>query len=156
FIQCYATPDKRFCSLPPGIVVDHIACSDPQIARFKLLARLSLAADTKIILCVGSDFYRKGVDLSINVFAQIQDGFPNSVLLVAGQDEARSYQQQAAALGVADKVFFMGAVSPVGDLFHDADIFLHLAREELAGNVILEAMLCNCPVLVSSVCGYAD
>lgn len=155
FIQHYSIPEKRFCSLPPGIVADHIACSNPQIARERFLSQYSLTADTKIIICLGSDFRRKGVDLSINAFAQLQNSFANSVLLVVGQDDAYPYQQQAATLGVSDKVFFMGACDQVGDLLHAADAMLHLAREELAGNVILEAILSNCPVLVSSVSGYS-
>lgn len=155
FVQHYAIPENRFCSLPPGIVAEHIVCSDVQIVRRNLLSQLSQPDDIKIIICLGSDFRRKGVDLSISVFSKLQENSPNSVLLVVGKDEAQSYQQQATVLGVAHKVFFMGASDHVGDLLHAADAMLHLAREELAGNVILEAILSNCPVLVSSVSGYA-
>src|SRR5690606_35214596 len=64
-------------------------------------------------------------------------------------------QELAQRLGVAQQVFFIAPRSPVGDLLQSVDLLLHPAREELAGNVILEAMLCNCPVLVSDCCGYA-
>lgn len=155
FARFYATPPERFHALPPGILPEHIACTDPQSAYVRLRAELHLAASTRVILCLGSGFHTKGVDISIATFAELQKQFPHSALLVVGNDEPGKYRAQATALNVAEKVFFLGARSPVGDLLHGADLLLHPARKELAGNVILEAMLCACPVLASDHCGYA-
>lgn len=155
FARFYATAPERFDALPPGIVREHIACADPQAAYRALRTELNLAANTRVILCLGSGFNTKGVDLSIAVFAELQKACVDSALLVVGNDNPDKYCEQARSLGVADKVFFLGPRSPVGDLLHGADVLLHPARKELAGNVILEAMLCSCPVLASDHCGYA-
>lgn len=159
FALFYATQPERFHRLPPGIAVDHIACADPVAARsalcHELCRELGIATSSRIILCLGSGFHRKGIDIAIAAFAILYAMEPDAVLLVAGRDRPEKYRQLAQQLGVGDRVFFSGPRSPVGDLLHAVDLLLHPAREELAGNVILEAMLCNCPVLVTECCGYA-
>lgn len=156
FKNFYNTEDKRFYLLPPGIEPGHIICKDPIAARGHIISQFSLHPDVKIILFIGSYFYRKGLDISIDVLADLTRNISNAVLVVVGADKPGVYQQQAIKLGIADKIFFLGASNQIGNLLHVADVLVHLAREELAGNVILEAMLCGCPVVVSSVCGYAD
>ncbi len=155
FARFYATAPERFDTLPPGIARAHIACADPNAAYYALRAEFNLAADSQVILCLGSGFHTKGVDISIAAFAQLQKIHTEVALLVVGNDNPDKYREQARSLGVADKVFFPGPRSPVGALLHAANALLHPARKELAGNVILEAMLCGCPVLASDHCGYA-
>ena len=155
FAAFYSTPPERFHHLPPGIAPDHIACADPALARNTLRAELGLAASTRIILCLGSGFQRKGIDIAIESFAAFHTAETDAVLFIAGKDKPKKFQELAQKLGVGQQVFFIAPRSPVGDLLHGVDLLLHPAREELAGNVILEAMLCHCPVLVSDCCGYA-
>lgn len=156
FVRYYATQPERFHSLPPGVSAAHLACKDPQAARIALRNELGLSLDTKIILCLGSGYKTKGVDISINAFAELKKITADNVaLVIVGKDEPQIYRQQATQAGLAQCVFFLGPRSPVGDLLHAVDILLHPARKELAGNVILEAMLCGCPVVASHHCGYA-
>lgn len=156
FVRHYATPLERFYALPPGISAAHLACKDPRAARVSLCHELGLALATKIILCLGSGYKTKGVDISINAFAEFKKMTDaNSALVIVGKDDPYSYRKQAEQAGIGQQVFFLGPRSPVGDLLHAADLLLHPARKELAGNVILEAMLCGCPVVVSHHCGYA-
>lgn len=155
FARFYATAPERFHLLPPGISAEHIACADPVAARLALRAELGLSANTQIILCLGSGFHTKGVDISISAFAELQKNRPDSALMIVGNDNPTNFRRQAASLGISDKVFFPGPRSPVGKLLHATDVLLHPARRELAGNVILEAILAGCPVLASDHCGFA-
>ncbi|HSC67258.1 MAG TPA: glycosyltransferase, partial [Cellvibrio sp.] len=156
FVRFYTTPPERFHVLPPGISAAHLACKDPHAARRALCHELGLPPDTRIILCLGSGYKTKGVDISISVFAELTKiAAAKLALVIVGKDDPHSYRQQAAKLGVEQQVFFLGPRSPVGDLLHAADVLLHPARKELAGNVLLEAMLCGCPVVASAHCGYA-
>lgn len=151
----YSTSKNRITLLPPGISKAHIACENPQEAKTKLLKDLNVDQSTKIILCLGSGFRTKGVDISIASFAEFVKSSSDTVLLIAGGDNPGQYQQQAKQLGVDNKIHFVGNRFSVADLLHSADLLLHPARYELAGNVILEAMLCGCPVLVSEQSGFA-
>lgn len=151
----YSVPRDRVTLLPPGISKAHLACENPQDAKTKLLADLNIEQSAKIILCLGSGFRTKGVDISIASFSEFTKENSNTVLLIAGGGDPEKYQQQAKQLDVDKKIFFIGNQFTVADLLHSADLLLHPARYELAGNVILEAMLCGCAVLVSSQSGFA-
>lgn len=156
FVRYYATQPERFHVLPPGISATHLACKNPRAAREALCHELGLSLDTKIILCLGSGYKTKGVDISINAFAELTKITADKIALaIVGKDDPYSYRQQAAKAGIEEQVFFLGPRSPIGDLLHAVDVLLHPARKELAGNVILEAMLCGCPVVASAHCGYA-
>jgi UDP-glucose:(heptosyl)LPS alpha-1,3-glucosyltransferase len=156
FARYYGTQSERFHALPPGISAAHLACNNPRAARMDLCHELGLSLDTKIILCLGSGYKTKGVDISINAFAELTKITTDRIaLVIVGKDDPYSYRQQAAKAGIEQQVFFLGPRSPVGDLLHAADLLLHPARKELAGNVILESMLCGVPVVASAHCGYA-
>lgn len=156
FARYYATQPERFYALPPGISTQHLVCSNPRAARMALCHELGLTLDTKIIVCLGSGYKTKGVDISINAFAELTKIIANKIaLVIVGKDDPYTYRQQAAQAGIEQHVFFLGPRSPVGDLLHSADLLLHPARKELAGNVLLEAMLCGVPVVASAHCGYA-
>ncbi|WP_331352845.1 lipopolysaccharide core heptose(I) kinase RfaP [Cellvibrio sp. UBA7671] len=156
FVRYYATQPERFHALPPGISTAHLACNNPGAARVALCDELGLSSDTKIILCLGSGYKTKAVDISINTFAALTKIIADKVaLVIVGKDDPHSYRQLAAQAGIEQHIFFLGPRSPVGDLLHSADALLHPARKELAGNVILEAMLCGVPVVASDHCGYA-
>lgn len=151
----YSTPKDKITLLPPGISKSHITCENPQEAKTKLLNDLNVDQSAKIILCLGSGFRTKGVDVSIASFAEFVKNRSDAVLLIAGGDDPKKYQQQVKQLGVDNKIHFVGNRFAVADLLHSSDLLLHPARYELAGNVILEAMLCGCPVLVSPQSGFA-
>lgn len=156
FARYYATQPERFHALPPGISVAHLACANPTAARVALRHELGLSEHTRIILSLGSGYKTKGVDISINAFAELKKTSADKLaLVIVGKDNPYPYRQQAAQAGIEPQVFFLGPRSPVGDLLHAVDLLLHPARKELAGNVILEAMLCGCPVVASYHCGYA-
>lgn len=156
FARYYATQPERFHALPPGISAAHLYCRDPAAARLALRHELGLSQSTKIILCLGSGYKTKGVDISINAFAGLTKTTADQfALVVVGKDHPHAYREQATRMGIEQQVFFLGPRSPVGDLLHAVDLLLHPARKELAGNVILEAMLCGCPVVASDHCGYA-
>jgi UDP-glucose:(heptosyl)LPS alpha-1,3-glucosyltransferase len=156
FARYYATPSERFHFLPPGISAAHLVCANPAAARATLLHELGLSADTRTILCLGSGYKTKGVDRSIAVFAELKKlTHEKLALVVVGKDDPYEYRKLAVQADVDQQVFFLGPRSPVGDLLHSADVLLHPARKELGGNVLLEAMLCGCPVVASDHCGYA-
>jgi UDP-glucose:(heptosyl)LPS alpha-1,3-glucosyltransferase len=49
----------------------------------------------------------------------------------------------------------LGAKSNVPDYLAAADLFIHSARSETAGNAILEALVAGLPVIVTACCGFA-
>jgi len=156
FARYYATAPERFHSLPPGISRSQFHCENPQAARKKLRAEWRADENIHIVVCVGSGFKTKGLDRSIAAFAELQTQLSSkSLLVVVGADNSKHYLLQAQQLGVSNQVMFLGGRKDIADIFQAADVLLHPAYRELAGNVILEAMLAGKPVITTDVCGFA-
>ena len=85
--------------------------------------------------------------------------FPDAHLLVVGLggDETKSAKtrQLAKELGVADRIKWLGHHEDVPELMAAADVFVHPARYDTTGTVILEAIVNGLPVITTSNCGYA-
>lgn len=156
FQAWYGTPNERFYDIPPNIPLSKFSGIDLLVVRKRIRAEFNLSHDTRILLMVGSAFYRKGVDRAIEAFAALPVlSITNTYLLVVGEDEPDAMLKLAAKLGVANQLLMLGARNDVPELMMAADIFLHPARSELAGLVIIEAMTASLPVIVSANCGYA-
>ena len=155
FAKYYATQQARFTLLPPGIARTHALALNPTSARHDIRAELNTPAAAKVVLCVGSGFKTKGLNRSLEVFAQARRLAPQVVQLwVVGQGDTQTYSALAQRLGIAAEVKFLGARTDMAAIYAAADMLLHCAHREVAGNVLLEAMLAGLPVLATSVCGY--
>ena len=150
----YQTPEARFHYLPPGIDkarIRQVATS----ARSDVRLDYGVSEQETLLLLVGSDFKRKGVDRGIIALAALPEVLRRqTVLMIIGQGKARRLQALARKLGVADQVKFVGPRSDVPRFYAAADALVHPARVENTGNVILEALVAGLPVLATGACGY--
>jgi glycosyltransferase involved in cell wall biosynthesis len=75
------------------------------------------------------------------------------------EDQTRNKLQAAfSRLGLVDRVRFCDIMAPeqlVG-AYSGADLFLFPSRHEGFGNVVIEAMACGCPVVLSDQVGAGD
>ena len=109
-----------------------------------------------MLLQVGSDFTRKGVDRSLNALAALPESVRhNTHLFIVGQDKPGKFAALAERLGIRRNVHFFSGRNDVAELMAAADLLLHPAYQEAAGIVLLEAVTAGLPVLTTSVCGYA-
>ncbi|KAA8997300.1 glycosyltransferase family 4 protein [Affinibrenneria salicis] len=156
FKKHYHTQDARFFILPPGIAPDRkYGPHSPQI-RADFRCQQHIGADSLVLLQVGSDFNRKGVERSIRAIAGLDEALRRRVIfLVVGQDKPARYQALAAQLGISERVRFFAGRSDIADFMAAADLLIHPAHQEAAGIVLLEAITAGLPVMVTEVCGYA-
>jgi glycogen(starch) synthase len=111
------------------------------------------------LLCLGRLVEEKGFDLALDAFALLRDSFPNTCLIIAGDGPARpALEQQAAKLGVAEFVQFVGWVTPdsVPVLMNTATVVVMPSRREGFGLVALEAALMARPVVATRVGGLPE
>lgn len=106
------------------------------------------------VVHLGSGFERKGVGTLLRALRSA----PSSVrLLCAGHDRrAARFATRARELGVADRVRFLGRVEDARTLLHAADVFALATLYDPFPNVVLEAMACALPVVVSDGCGARE
>lgn len=156
YIKYYATPECRLHLLPPGIPKDRRRTPDSAAARAKIRAYYNIGADERVLIQVGSGFIAKGVDRSILALAALPDSLIRKTRLwIVGKDKPGRFMDLAKRLKIASRVCFMGGRDDIPDFMAGADLMIHPAIDEAAGNVLLEAMTAGLPVLCTAVCGYA-
>lgn len=115
--------------------------------------------DATVLIFVGgldAAHYFKGVDVLLDACAKLND--PSWHLLIVGSgDRMQNFALQAAALGIATRVHFVGSV-PYEDLsraYRAADIHVlpSINRGEAFGLVTLEAAASGLPSVVSDLPG---
>lgn len=124
------------------------AGSDP--ARIRQQLELPATSSVAISIAVSSALDNKGVDRSLVALAHL----PDLYLVVVGSDDRR-LKRRVKALGLEQRVRIVPHASNIIELIAAADVLVHPARSEAAGQVIGEALLAATPAIISSVCGYA-
>jgi len=156
FIRHYGTESERFHLLPPGINRERLISEDAPKDRVDIREEFGLADDELMLLAVGSRFHTKGIDRVIQALASLPDGLrQRSKLVVVGHGKADPLRRMAARLKVAEQVIFSGTRDDVNRFYRGADFLIHVPRSENTGTILIEAMICGLPVLVTENCGFA-
>jgi glycosyltransferase involved in cell wall biosynthesis len=109
------------------------------------------------ILALGRLSWKKGLDRLIPAMVHV----PQAQLIIAGNDD-ENYRPQLEAIarqnGVLERTTFTGPVHGAAkwQLLASADVFALPSYSENFGNVVLEAMACAVPVVVSAEVGLAS
>jgi len=152
----YGTED-RFHVLPPNARRHGSSADDQPAARRRVREQNSWSADALIVLFVGSDFQRKGLDRVIHALAALEPALRTRArLAVLGRDEPGRFARLADRLGIAERVHFLGGRHDVPEWMLAADLMVHAARSENTGSVLVEALSLGLPEIVTEVCGYAS
>ena len=109
------------------------------------------------VLSLGRISWKKGLDRLIESFVHV----PDAELVIAGNDDeglTPGLAELAARLGLTHRVRFVGPAE--GDekwrLMRAATVFALASRSENFANVVLEAMACGVPVVVTPEVGLAE
>lgn len=141
--HCYGVDAQQIHLLKPW--VQQVAFSAEQAAEYRRYYRQQFGIDdsTCLLLFVAADAYTKGLDRVIPALT-----LRHRLLVVGGgKRTAPSYPSM---------VTFLGVRQDIAALMCAADVLVHPARIELAGKVLLEALVQNLPVITTAVCGCAD
>ena len=117
--------------------------------------RAGLGLEGLILLSVGNLVPIKGHELTIQSLTYL----PEACLLIVGDGPERgSLQELAQSLSVADRVVFLGTMpqEALPNIYAAADILVLASRHEGWPNVLLEAMACGTPVVVSDIPGMSE
>lgn len=137
FLRRYAA---RCAVVPLGIDVDRFARADP-----RRVAAIRARYDAPLALFIGRLRYYKGLHVLLNAMPSVR-----GELLIGGSGPERErLERQAAQLGIAARVHFLGDIpdDELPALFQAADVFVmpaHL-RAEALGLAQIEALACGLP-----------
>ena len=124
--------------------------------RARLRGELGIATDDLVIVFVGA-YARKGLDASIRAMSLIPAEARRGVKLLAigGGDTAR-FAALARELGVSEYVVLATPKKPIAPYYRLSDLFLLPTLYEPFGLVILEALACGLPAVVSRSAGGSE
>jgi UDP-glucose:(heptosyl)LPS alpha-1,3-glucosyltransferase len=154
----YGTQPERLHALPPGIDPSRKALPPAERAalRADFRTEFGIANDERLVLFLGSGFIKKGLDRALEALAALPASQRSRTrLFVVGADNPARFQRQARHAGIEANVRFFAGRDDVPRFLAGADLLLLPAYDELAGMVILEAIIAGLPVLVTANCGYA-
>ena len=115
-----------------------------------------MGKDTFDVLWVGKMDFRKQLGLALVSIGKT--GNDKIILHIVGGGEAEQYKSQVAALGIAERCVWHGAVShdEVQTIMQQSDVFLFTSVAEGTPHVVLEAIGNNLPVVCFDTCGQGD
>jgi glycosyltransferase involved in cell wall biosynthesis len=154
----YATEYMRACGIAAGAPPERtvVIRKGVDLIRFRPPADGTRRA-TPTLLAVGSLSRRKNLGLALDALALVAD-LPWTFAIVGDGAERDALEAHAASLGLRDRVRFAGTIGrdEIGHVFADADLFVHAAVMEAAGNVILEALASGCPIVCTDAGGPTE
>lgn len=156
FQKWYGTQTERFHYIPPYLSPERFLLQDKQAMRAYLRKTFGFGENDFVYLLTGSGFAMKGLDRAILAVSALPENLRAHTRLVAvGQDNPKVFRQMAKKLGLGGNVVISKGRSDIPQLMQGADVCIHPAYRENTGLVILEAMACGAPILVTASCGYA-
>ncbi len=110
-----------------------------------------------VVLAVGSLKRRKGFEAIIDALAPLK-AEPWTLVICGSGEEHAALERRAADAGIASRTVFAGHVSraDIPTWFAAADVFVHAAELEAAGNVVLEALAAGCAVVCTDSGGPGE
>jgi glycosyltransferase involved in cell wall biosynthesis len=143
---------EQFRVIPSGVDLERIRLS----ARPYEMARSRLGVDSETHLIVGLGRLEpvKGFQLLVKALPAILSGVPSARLLLVGEGSLRpALVNDARALGVADRLTFVGAQPEGATFLAAADLVVVPSLNEGMGRVLVEAMALGRPVVATRVGG---
>jgi glycosyltransferase involved in cell wall biosynthesis len=148
-------PAQRVTRIASG--VDTAVLADRATARANLAARYRIDLSQPVIAAAGQLIERKGHDVLLDALPSVIARHRGLRLILFGRGpRGAALEGRARRLGIASNVIFAGFVPGLRDLLAGFDVFVHPARNEGLGLVVLEAMAAGVPVVASRAGGLID
>lgn len=148
---------ENFGYSPEKVVTIYNSCDPNWFLRendntVAMMAKFDFSKPTLVM--TGRLTTQKGQWHALRAMAILKKKIPDCQLLIFGEGELRdSLEEYAKQLGVDDCTYFMGYVKNYHMILKKSKVFLFPSLYEGLGNVLLEAVACDLPI-VSTNCPY--
>lgn len=151
----YPNFENKIKVIPNGIKMDE----STSIPKINIHLKYGINPDNKIIAYIGRIQYIKGIDLSLQILAQLRNKLDFTYLII-GPDEGEKYklEKQIVSLGLDNHVIFTGLLEGVEKLatIKSCDLFLFTSRSEGLPMTILEVAALGVPQIISENCNVPE
>lgn len=122
-----------------------------QTARAVIRNELNIPLDTPVFGHVGRLTEVKNHKFLLDVFSEILNRKPESILLLCGRGELeKQLKNQAQELGISQSVKFLGVRDDIPKILSAVDVFLFPSLSEGLGLAVVEAQSSGLPCIVST------
>jgi glycosyltransferase involved in cell wall biosynthesis len=144
-----------------GLIHNGVSGAQPadDDAREIQRAALDIPPGAFVMVIVANLFHYKGHSDLLNALGSVAKRLPQPWrLLVIGRDEGEGLKlrSQAAALGIADQILWLGERRDVDAILPAADMGLLVSHQEGFSNALIEAMGQGMPMIATAVGGNLD
>jgi glycosyltransferase involved in cell wall biosynthesis len=148
-------PAERASTIHNGIDCEAFQPRPEQRAAAR--EKLGIPQEAFVVAGIGRLTYQKNFALFLEVAARVLKQHPHAMFLIAGTGEDESaLRAQAAALGITERVRFLGFTRDMAALYPAVDSLLLTSRYEGLPITILEAMAVGVPIVASRLDGIAE
>ncbi len=137
----------------------------PRPATGSLQQELGLPPDTLLVASVGQIGMRKGVDLFVDAAARVAATRPDVQFIYVGQrysqkEEAVTFESDVRQIASHDalrgRFHFLGVRDDMERILNDVALYVHAARQEPLGRVLLEAAAAGTAIIATDVGGTRE
>jgi glycosyltransferase involved in cell wall biosynthesis len=127
------------------------------VNRSAKLQSLGLPADALVVGSTGRMVRLKGIDVLLRAFRRLTDSETKLHLVLVGTGPDRdSFEESASAMGIRDRVHFLGHRQDLPEIVQLYDVAVLSSRSEAFPMVLLEYMAAGRPVVATKVGSVAD
>jgi len=161
---------SKILLLPNFLLLQELEAGRNHLRRSAVRERLGIPPDAGVLLFVGSAIERKGIDVLVDTFIGLARENNNLRLVLVGPMDSKEspkiddqyvaqQKQKLSGAGLSERVIWTGTLRAgvqLADYYHISDVFVFPTRSEGLGNVIIEAMACELPIVATYLHGVTD
>ncbi|MCB2191093.1 MAG: glycosyltransferase family 4 protein [Deltaproteobacteria bacterium] len=148
----YQVPSEKIKVIYNAVDEQELTPARQSQTRRSKREELALEQGRPVLLFLGSGWERKGLAFALHALVRL----PQTLLMVAGRDRPKPWQKKAHALGVADRVRFLGLQKKVAPLLAAADALVLPTIYDPCSIACLEALYAGTPVVTTAAAGASE
>jgi glycosyltransferase involved in cell wall biosynthesis len=142
--------------VPLGFDLERLAAIDASARRMARM-QLQIPEGTQVVTTVGRLTAIKDHRLFLEVARRVSGLWPSTIFLIVGDGELRGeLEASAAALGIGERVQFLGWRRDLETVYGATDIFLLTSRNEGTPVALIESLAAGCAGVSTDVGGVGD
>jgi UDP-glucose:(heptosyl)LPS alpha-1,3-glucosyltransferase len=157
-MERYSVPENLIEVFYQGVNLETFNQKDHDSLRARGREFIGADSDTAVLgLVTSGNLFKRNVAFFVRFAAILSKNSSRKMkFCVFGDAAAKEYRDMAEAEGIADLIEFYDPIKDVPVIFHALDLHIYPAKLEEFGRVVLEALACGVPSLVSDTVGAAE
>ena len=149
-IEQYNFPEQNIHVIYNGVDLERFTPDNKNRYREATRRELGLSADDFVLLFLGTNYGRKGLDRLILALPEIVKIYPEVKVLVVGYGHRiEEFRSMATKHNVEQHLVFVGGRRDIEAMYTASDLFVLPTRFDPFANTSIEALACGLPIITT-------